>query len=152
MTTRTRFSRISLQKLKISRNRFCLNIWGPRWSILIKKSRKSRDIVPLSQARIQFEEGRRNPYCNKHFGLGCVLCNVQLCMDDSLDLECLISFFCALKMITILHILAISILPWPPILLLQSSLGLPILLLQSSLDLPLLPSYTLLEKIWQRSL
>ena len=79
-----------------------------------KKSRKSRDIVPLSQARIQFEEGRRNPYCNKHFGLGCVLCNVQLCMDDSLDLECLRSFFCALKMITILHILAISILPWPP--------------------------------------
>ena len=50
----TRFSRISSRKRKISRNRFCLFIWGPCRVFLSRKMyRKSRFTVPLNgQSRI----------------------------------------------------------------------------------------------------
>ena len=42
------FSRISSRKRKLSRNRFCLFIYGAQVEFFIQKGRKSRDTVPLS--------------------------------------------------------------------------------------------------------
>ena len=41
------FSRISSRKHKISRKSFCLFLWGTGGFFILKRCRKSRDIVPL---------------------------------------------------------------------------------------------------------